>query len=95
MCCFFNGFALLLRVAGCSDDERFAVPQRRGADFIGAVGLTEVDCHITIFHRQFDCIAQIALRGDFISRSLSPNREQFFPCGQPRQSTTRARELPS
>src|SRR5258708_13467830 len=38
---------------------------RRGAaHFIDAVGLTEVDCHVTIFHRRLDRIPQIASCGD-------------------------------
>jgi hypothetical protein len=51
-------------VAGRSNDERFAMLQRGAADFIDAVGLTEVDCHVTIFHSRFYRIAQIASRGD-------------------------------
>src|SRR6266478_3486948 len=38
--------------------------QRGAADFIDAVGLTEVDCHVAIFHRRLDRIPKIALRGD-------------------------------
>jgi hypothetical protein len=38
--------------------------QSSAADFINAVGLAEVDCHIAIFYGWFDWIAQIALRHD-------------------------------
>src|SRR5436309_742942 len=67
--CRFNPFALLLRVACRSNDQRFPIPQRGETDFINAVDLTEVDCHVTISHRRFDRIAHIASRRD--SRALS------------------------
>src|SRR5260370_24222166 len=62
MRCLFNSFALLLRVAGRSNDERFAMLQRGAADFIDAVGLTEVDCYVTIFYRWLDRIPPVASR---------------------------------
>src|SRR2546423_5216567 len=65
VCYLFNRFALGLRVTGRSNDDRFAMLQRGAKDFIDAVGLTEVDCHVTIFHRRLDRIPQIASCGDF------------------------------
>ena len=52
----------------------------RAADFaFDAVGLTEVDCHITIFHRRFDSISRSHCAGylNFLDRS-GPDRAQFF-----------------
>ena len=53
--------------------------KRSAADFSDAVGLAEIDCHITIFHRRFDRVAQIASRGDVDCPDRSAQDQNVFP----------------
>jgi hypothetical protein len=51
-------------MTGRPNDQRFAMLQCSRGDFSDGVGVTEIDSHIAIFHRQFDWVAKITPRDD-------------------------------
>src|ERR1043165_6851544 len=61
---FFDCSALLLRMTSRADNERFTMLDCGAADFVGGIGMAEIDQHIQIFYLPASRIAEVALRDD-------------------------------
>jgi hypothetical protein len=51
-------------MTGRPNHQRLAMMQGSTTDFSDGIGLAEIDSHIAVFHRRFDCVAEVALRDD-------------------------------
>src|SRR5438067_1613877 len=60
----FNDLALLRRMSGRADDERFPMLQRCAADFIDRTRVAKIDRDIAILENLPDRVADVALRDD-------------------------------